>query len=336
MPMDFALTNEEQMVLDAAAEFARRALLGNERDHERERAVSKSSRSSFAQSGLDLLPTTLPGTQSDEMDLSWPARLQTLATLARTDAASTMALWVPGTATALAQSLGAPEESAVGLGQVRVVDAVGDRSAACNGLPMSGHSRVLEMDRAGRWGIAELETSPSASLALHAADPCIAEEAGWIAEGQVEPAAAAKARDLLRVVGSALLIGVARASTEYTANYVQERVAFGKPLAHHQGVAFLIAEMAIRTTGAELLLDKAGWDLDQDSSETGTDAWLEACETALWVTDQAVQLLGGHGYMKDHPVEKWMREARAISLLWGGVDTAREDAARGIDLGSGN
>ncbi|HCP45796.1 MAG TPA: hypothetical protein DIU15_07130 [Deltaproteobacteria bacterium] len=334
MPMDFSLTDEEQMVLDAAAEFARRGLLGKERDHEREGCVSDASRKSFAESGLDLLSTTLPGTNSDGMDLSWPARIQALTILARTDAAAAMALWLPGTTAALAKSLGAPADAVAGLGQSRLVDAVGETSAPCSALPMAGASRILDLDREGRWGIAEVTPSPSEAMALHAAGPRSADSVAWLAQGQVEAEAAHELRHLLRLVGSALLVGLARASTDYTAAYVQERVAFSKPLSHHQGVAFIVAEMAIRTTGCELLLDRAGWDLEQGQSRTGTDAWLEACETALWVTDQAVQLLGGHGYMKDHPVEKWMREARTITLLWGGVDAARADAARDLDLGA--
>jgi alkylation response protein AidB-like acyl-CoA dehydrogenase len=61
-------------------------------------------------------------------------------------------------------------------------------------------------------------------------------------------------------------------------------------------------------------------------------AWLEAREASLMVTDRGVQLLGGHGYMDDHPVEKWMRDARGLALLFGGEDEARFEAAAGVSI----
>ena len=148
-----------------------------------------------------------------------------------------------------------------------------------------------------------------------------------MARGTSTPEAAARLLAQLHLWTAAILVGIAQASRDYTARYLQERIAFGKQLAHHQGVAFMFAEAATAVEGAEVLLHKAAWDFEAGRSEPATHAYLEASEVALDVTNRGVQLLGGHGYMKDHPVEKWMRDARALSLLWGGVDAAQDHAA---------
>jgi alkylation response protein AidB-like acyl-CoA dehydrogenase len=144
-----------------------------------------------------------------------------------------------------------------------------------------------------------------------------------------------------RLYVASLLVGVMRASAEFSRTYAVERVAFGRPIAHHQALAFLIADMASAVDGARLLVQEAAWRLDRVSelaaepeidreAEACATAFLEAAESALFVTPNSVQILGGHGFMQDYPVEKWMREARALSLLLGGVDAAREDAGRAL------
>ncbi|MEW6777153.1 MAG: acyl-CoA dehydrogenase family protein, partial [Bdellovibrionota bacterium] len=132
----------------------------------------------------------------------------------------------------------------------------------------------------------------------------------------------------LRVYASSMLVGVAAASLQHAMKYTQERVAFGRPVAHHQGIAFLIADLAARIDGARLSLWRAAWALSQkgDPTEAAAGAYLDAIEIALETGEQGVQLLGGHGYMQDHPVEKWMREARTISQFFGGRDAALDDA----------
>ena len=146
-----------------------------------------------------------------------------------------------------------------------------------------------------------------------------------------------------RLYVASLLVGVMRAAAEFSRAYAMERVAFGRPIAHHQALAFLISDMASAVEGARLLVQEAAWRLDRatdltgepeidDEAELCATAFLEAAEAALFVTPNGVQILGGHGFMQDYPVEKWMREARALSLLLGGVDAAREDAGRALLL----
>ena len=141
-----------------------------------------------------------------------------------------------------------------------------------------------------------------------------------------------RARARLRLYASSLLVGIADAALKYAITYTQERVVFGRPIAHHQGIAFLIAELATRVDGARLALWQAAWALGQEGDPTSAaaHAFMDAIEIALACGEQGVQLLGGHGYVQDHPSEKWMREARTFAQLWGGRDAALHDLAERV------
>jgi alkylation response protein AidB-like acyl-CoA dehydrogenase len=106
------------------------------------------------------------------------------------------------------------------------------------------------------------------------------------------------------------------------------RVAFGKPIAHHQALAFLIADMRTAVDGARVLIQEAAWHLDEGNpaESLAASAFAEAIEASSFVGPNGIQIFGGHGFMQDYPVEKHMREARALGLLLGGFDAAREDA----------
>jgi acyl-CoA dehydrogenase len=137
----------------------------------------------------------------------------------------------------------------------------------------------------------------------------------------------------VRVYAATVLVGVARAALDYALRYTQERVVFGKPIAHHQAPAFLLADMRTGIAAARLAVWRAATLIDQNDSgalAAAAAAFGEAADQALFVTQQAVQLLGGHGFITDHPVEKWMRDARTLALLWGGRDGALSEAASGI------
>ena len=148
----------------------------------------------------------------------------------------------------------------------------------------------------------------------------------------VNPRGARRALARARLHAASLLIGVMRAACDFSRDYALQRVAFGKPIAHHQALAFLIADMAMAVEGTRLLVHDAAVQLDrgEDAVEACATAFLEAAEQSLFVTPNAVQILGGHGFMQDYPVEKWMREARMLGLLYGGVDAARNDAGVSI------
>lgn len=124
-----------------------------------------------------------------------------------------------------------------------------------------------------------------------------------------------------RVALAALATGVARAAFEYARAYAKERVAFGSPIAQKQSIAFMLAEMAIEVDAARLLAWEAAWQLDTnpdaDLTAESTLANEYADKAALFVTDSAVQVLGGHGYIREHPVERWLRNARGFTTFDG-------------------
>jgi len=122
-----------------------------------------------------------------------------------------------------------------------------------------------------------------------------------------------------RVGLAALAVGVARAAFEYAREYAKERRAFGVAIAQKQAIAFMLAEMAIEIDATRLLTWKAAWKLDRDQ-DAMREAYLAknyAAEMVLKVTDHAVQILGGHGYIREHPVERWLRNARGFTSFEG-------------------
>jgi alkylation response protein AidB-like acyl-CoA dehydrogenase len=135
-----------------------------------------------------------------------------------------------------------------------------------------------------------------------------------------------------RLYAASLLVGVLRAAAEFSREYALSRVAFGRPIAHHQALAFLIADMRSAVDGARLLVHEAAWHADEGLPfETlAAAAFAEAIEVSTFVGPNGIQILGGHGFMQDYPVEKYAREARALGLALGGSDGAREEAGRAL------
>ncbi len=124
----------------------------------------------------------------------------------------------------------------------------------------------------------------------------------------------------MRVANAILAVGVARAAFEYSRDYAKEREVFGVKIAQKQAIAFMLAEMATEIEAARLLTWEAAWKLDAGKEEAATAAYLAAtgaAEMAMLVTDRAVQILGGHGYIRDHPVERWMRNGRGFITFTG-------------------
>ena len=126
-----------------------------------------------------------------------------------------------------------------------------------------------------------------------------------------------------QVAASAL--GIARAAFEYATEYANERRAFGKPLIAKQGVSFKLADMAMQVEAARLLVWRAAAALDagQDAGLLGSYAKAFAADAAMSITTDAVQVLGGAGIMRDHPVEKWMRDAKVLQIVEGTSEIQR-------------
>jgi acyl-CoA dehydrogenase len=117
-----------------------------------------------------------------------------------------------------------------------------------------------------------------------------------------------------RVALSAMAVGVAKAAFEYSRDYAKERVAFGEPIASRQTIAFMLAEMAIEIDATRLMTWEAAWKLDRAEEATKEASLVKAYadDMAIMVTDRAVQILGGHGYVREHPVELWLRNGRGF------------------------
>ncbi|MGD0352059.1 MAG: acyl-CoA dehydrogenase family protein [Dehalococcoidia bacterium] len=129
----------------------------------------------------------------------------------------------------------------------------------------------------------------------------------------------ARIQNCSRVALSAMAVGVARAAFEYSRDYAKERFAFGEPIASRQAIAFMLAEMAIEVDAARLMTWEAGWKLDRKEEATKEAALVKAYadDMVLMVTDRAVQILGGHGYIREHPVELWLRNGRGFATFDG-------------------
>lgn len=129
-----------------------------------------------------------------------------------------------------------------------------------------------------------------------------------------------KLMDYSRIALAALAVGVAKASYEYSREYAKTRVAFGEPIASRQAIAFMIADNAIEIDAARLLTWEAAWKMDKGREAT-KEAYLAkryAADMCLKVCDRGVQILGGHGYIREHPVEMWLRNARGFAV-WEGL-----------------
>ena len=124
----------------------------------------------------------------------------------------------------------------------------------------------------------------------------------------------------MRVATAAAAVGVANAAFEYSRDYAKEREAFGVKIAQKQAIAFMLAEMRTEIEASRLLTWEAAWKLDQGKEDAFTEAYLastSAADMVMMVTDRAVQILGGHGYIREHPVEMWMRNGRGFAMFTG-------------------
>jgi len=126
--------------------------------------------------------------------------------------------------------------------------------------------------------------------------------------------------DASRVAIASMGVGLAKAAFTYARDYAKDRDVFGVKVAQKQAIAFMLAEMATEIEAIRLLVWEAAWSIDNKKEEVGQKAYLAmtgAADMAMMVTDRAVQILGGHGYIRDHPVEMWMRNGRGLATFTG-------------------
>ncbi|AHF07552.1 acyl-CoA dehydrogenase family protein [Desulfitobacterium metallireducens] len=128
-----------------------------------------------------------------------------------------------------------------------------------------------------------------------------------------------KSLDISRPFIAAMAVGIAQAAYEAAVNYAKERAAFGKPIATFQAVQFMLADMAIEIEASRLLVHKACYLREQGQPFTQMASFAKAFagDTGMKVTTDAVQIFGGYGYIKDYPVEKYMRDAKIMQIYEG-------------------
>ena len=126
---------------------------------------------------------------------------------------------------------------------------------------------------------------------------------------------------LSRLAWAGLALGTSRAVLDYVSDYVKTREAFGEPISHRQAVAFMVANIAIELEGMRLTTLKAASRAEQgmDFAREVALARRLTAEYGMKIGTDGVQLLGGHGFVKEHPVERWYRDLRAIGLMEGAV-----------------
>ena len=346
--MDFEIEDELHLLVETAALFGARQLTGHERMHEQKRGIESALHSAYAEIGL--------------MDLETPESLDgaALGTLAKCLVNEELSACDVGAAIAL-DRLGPALYPAL---EFEGAEAVSCLQELCQG-PNPKRAVLIheEIDRNPHepislfveWVPAEeiagimllgptraclvtagIETRPLHASGLRASGASSLKlDRVMAANHWTDPDAAGRALARSRLWVASMMLGVLRATCEFSRRYAGERQAFGKPIAHHQGLAFLIVEMNMALEASRLLVHEAAWRLDQgkDATLESASALIECIESARWVGPSGVQILGGHGFMADYPVEKHMRELRTLGLMVGGLDAALETAGRKLEAG---
>jgi acyl-CoA dehydrogenase len=164
-----------------------------------------------------------------------------------------------------------------------------------------------------------------------------AEEGGPAAAVQRRSSAALGAFERTRPMVAAQAIGIARAALEFARDYASERQAFGEPIIENQGISFPLADLAADVDAARLLTWRAAWMTAQRmpfEHAEGSMSKLKASEVAVRACEQAVQTLGGWGYIKDFPVEKWYRDAKLYTIFEGTSEIQRLVIGRALRAGA--
>ncbi len=347
---DFESDEDLQLIAETARSFAQEELHPNSREHEKARAVRSEIRAAFGEMGLAglELPESVGGA-----GLGAVARAIVNEELAAGDPGAALALDPLGPALYALSEFGG--EAALQEFALPLLEEEGARALLVSefdgdleiGDRVSGTVAWVPSDRVDllvitsgdealivREGIEITELRGSGLRAAGASELQL--EGARILARWHDARAAARAHARARLYIASLLLGVMRQAADASLNYALEREAFGKRIAHHQGLTFLITDMRAALDGARLLLHEAAWRVDSgiECEAAAAGAFAEAIEAGVLIGPNGVQILGGHGFMQDYPLEKCMRECRGLGLVLGGVDAAREDAGDALLVSS--
>jgi len=201
------------------------------------------------------------------------------------------------------------------------------RPGACElfvvGAEAEGAGPALFVIEAGAAGL-EVEDEPAMGLRAAATGRLLLDgvrvpEGALMGDG--EGAAYVECVQRARLAWCALAVGTAQAVLDYAKDYVNERQAFGEPISNRQGVAFAVSDLAIESEGMRLATYRAASRADQ-GEEFGREAALArrlCAQKGMRIGSDGVQLLGGHGFVKEHPVERWYRDLRAAGVMEGAL-----------------
>ena len=328
--IEFGTSESEQILIETADKFAKQRLRDSEREREKRQEYGAALIKEYAEVGFASmgLPESLGGSE-----LPFAIQLTVWERLAAADPGAPLGLDPIGPAArCLAQSESGRDIVQAGLpGAIVVAEDVQSRGASGTipWVPAIAPRWLALIHPDGVSLIREptcraLEARPCGLQACGGVEIQL-EETVWDNIG--DNAQAVELRTECRLFAAAVMLGAARDAIGYALTYAQERVAFGKPIAHHQGLAFMLMDCATDIDAAGLLLHKAGASMHPGESAL---AHSYVHNVALRVAERSVQALGGHGYLYDHPVEKRMRDIRAIASLYGGAAAACADAGAAV------
>jgi len=343
--VDFAQSESDDIIAETIGRFAVDELRPRLREFEAARSVSKAVRNRYAALGFEALdlPEEVGGA-----GLGMISRVRTNRLLAEADAGAALALDRFAPPVYVVEAFGGIAalksfEALLERPDIRFALVMDDGAGIAPGACVEGetawvpaaHADVLVgLGPHGAWVLQEgFAFEPVEGAALHAAGASRVRYSGVPVDTWHDPALAARALAKIRLYYASLIWGVLTDAAGFSRTYALDRVAFGKPIAHHQALAFLIVDMYVAVERVGLLIEDAARAFDAaDDRAVGAAAaaFVDAVEASRFVGSNGVQILGGHGFMRDFPVEKAMRDARALGLLAGGCDAAREDAGMAL------
>ena len=323
--MDFAKTEDEHSLFGLAVRFGDDRLRPGERQHEKQGAFPAPLREAYEELGLSRLGLSeaLGGAE-----LPLPVRIGVWTRLAKADPAAPIGLSaLPPGADALTRSKSG--EALLAGGRRGQLVVCGADAQSVPWLPTRELDWLLRVDDD------EVELLLSPALVTTSNPPCGLKACG---SSQIDFSSAKRevlggkelAAECLaeaRAFAAALMLGAALDAHQAAAEYAQERIAFGQPIAHHQGLAFQLADCATEVEATRLLLESAA---ARNDASAIANAHALACHAAAFVAERSVQVLGGHGYLYDHRIEKRMRDIRSLAALYGGAMQSARDAAESI------
>jgi acyl-CoA dehydrogenase len=347
--MNFASSETDDILSETIERFAAEELRPRLREFEATRSVSRDLHERFEALGFAAvdLPEDLGGA-----GLSIASRLRLNRLLAEADAGAALALDRFGPAAYVIEAFGDRDllkrylDLVASRQEVRFALVIDPNDVSPSESPVRGKAAwiasgsadvLVGLGRAGAWVLeSEFEIEAVRGAALHAAGASLVRYEGRPTHVCHDPRAAARALAKIRLYYASLIWGVLADAAGFSRRYALDRVAFGKPIAHHQALAFLIVDMHIAVERVGLLIEDVARRIDagEDGTAAAASAFIDAIEASRFVGPNAVQILGGHGFMRDYPVEKAMRDCRALGLLCGGLDAAQDDA--GAELPSAN